>query len=368
MPRTGGTGGGGNNFLSANAHWLILLALLPLPLLDFVVPQDWRVSPLMRPIFILALLGIGLNVVTGYTGLLNLGVAAFMAIGAYSYGILTCDIYPFQLGFWPALVITMVVGAIAGAVIGLPTLRLRGDYLAIVTLGLGEITQDVLRNLESITKGTQGINPLPYPNVAGYTLSAEQYIPLYYLLLAILAVIVLLVKNVEKSRIGRAWIALREDELAAACMGVNPVRAKLSAFSVCAALCALSGALWASYLGSTGEPGNYDFQISILALCMVIVGGMGNMAGVLLGAIVMVGFNSIVLVKLSALLVSDSGGSASVYTSPNNWKYMVFGLALILTMRFRPEGILPSKRVRAELRHAKDAPPLPEQGEPGMPA
>jgi branched-chain amino acid transport system permease protein len=355
--------------LSRHAHWLILLALLPLPLLDLVLPPDWRISPLMRPIFILALLGIGLNVVTGYTGLLNLGVAAFMAVGAYSYGILTCDIYPFQLGFWPALLITMCVGAAFGTIISLPTLRLRGDYLAIVTLGLGEMTQDVLRNLEVITKGTQGINPLPYPNVFGFTLSAEKYIPLYYLLLALLAVIVLLVKNLEKSRIGRAWIALREDELAAACMGVNPVKAKLSAFAVCAALCSLSGALWASYLGSTGEPGNYDFQISILALCMVIVGGMGNMAGVLLGAILMVGFNSIVLVKLSTLLVAQGiSSTSSVYTSPNNWKYMVFGLALVLTMRFRPEGLLPSKRVRAEMRHAKDEPPLPQEGEPRMSA
>ncbi len=357
------------SFLRHNAHWVILAALLPLPLLDGSLPESLRFSALMRPIFILALLGIGLNVVTGFTGLLNLGVAAFMAIGAYAYGILTCDIYPFQLSFWPALGATMCVGAVAGAVIGLPTLRLRGDYLAIVTLGLGEITQDVLRNLESITKGTQGINPLPYPTVFGQTLDPENYVPLYYLLLAILALVVLLVRNIEKSRIGRSWIALREDELAASCMGVNPVRAKLSAFAVCAALCSLSGALWASYLGSTGEPGNYDFQISILALCMVIVGGMGNMAGVLIGAILMVGFNSILLVKLSAFVVAQGAtANASVFTSPNNWKYMVFGFALILTMRFRPEGLLPSKRVRGEMHHEPAHDSLPEPGEPRISA
>ena len=363
------TGGALRGKLLANAHWVILLLLVPLPLLDLVLPESLKFSPLMRPIFILALLGIGLNVVTGFTGLLNLGVAAFMAIGAYTYGILTCDIYPFQLGFWPALGVTMCAGAVAGFVIGLPTLRLRGDYLAIVTLGLGEITQDVLRNLDSITKGTQGINPLPYPNVFGQTLNPEKYIPLYYLLLAILAFVVLIIRNIEKSRIGRSWIALREDELAASCMGVNPVRAKLSAFAVCAALCSLSGALWASYLGSTGEPGNYDFQISILALCMVIVGGMGNMAGVLVGAILMVGFNSIFLVKLSAFLVAQGGDTnSSVYMSPNNWKYMVFGLALILTMRFRPEGLFPAKRMREELQHNPLHDALPEPGEPRISA
>ncbi|MBI5093803.1 MAG: branched-chain amino acid ABC transporter permease [Candidatus Hydrogenedentes bacterium] len=336
--------------LYTKTHWILLAFALLLPLLDLVIPREYQFTDLMRPIFIFAVLGLGLNIVTGYTGLLNLGVAAFMAIGAYSYAILTCDIYPFQIGFWPALALTLVIGACAGAVLGLPTLRLRGDYLAIVTLGFGEMVQDSLKNLESITKGIQGINPLPNPVLFSYTFRPDQHLPWYYLFLGILCVMVLLNRNLEHSRIGRAWIAIREDELAATCAGVNPMAAKLLAFAMGASLCSLSGALWACYLGSSGEPGNYDFQISTIALCIVIVGGMGNVSGVLLGAFVMIGFNSIVLVKVSSFLTQKGMiSSGNVLSNPNNWKYMIFGFALILTMRFRPEGLLPSRRVKAEL-------------------
>ncbi len=305
---------------------------------------------LLKPIFIFAILGLGLNILTGYTGLLNLGVAAFMAAGAYTYAILTCDIYPFQFGFWPATFVTILVGLGIGVVLGLPTIRLQGDYLAIVTLGFGEMMQDVLKNLDVITKGTQGINPLPYPSVFGYRFTTAQYQPWYFLFLAILAIAVLINRNLEHSRIGRAWISIREDELAASCMGINPVKMKLLAFAMGAAQCSLAGALWASYLGSSGEPGNYDFQVSIIALCIVIVGGMGNIGGVLLGAVVMIGFNTIVLEKLSNFLKAHQIiSSSNVFTSPGNWKYMVFGLALILMMRYRPEGLLPSVQLKAEL-------------------
>jgi branched-chain amino acid transport system permease protein len=343
------------HWLLRRSHWLFILVLLPLPLFDAVLPAQLQIADLMRPVFIFCILGMALNVITGYTGLLNLGIAAFMAIGAYSYGILTCDIYPFQLGFWLGIIFTVVIGALAGILLGLPTLRLRGDYLAIVTLGFCEIVQDSFKNLDVITKGIQGINPLPYPTFFGYQFTSSEYRPWYYLLLAILALLILISRNLERSRIGRSWIAIREDELAATCMGIVPLRAKLSAFAFCAAIASLSGALWASSLGSTGEPSNYDFQISILALCIVIVGGMGNVGGVVLGALLMVGFNSILLVKLSKLL-ADHGivSSSNVFTSPNNWKYIVFGLALILTMRFRPEGLIPSRIVRGEMHHAPE--------------
>ncbi|MDZ4859686.1 MAG: branched-chain amino acid ABC transporter permease [Candidatus Hydrogenedentes bacterium] len=341
--------------LVLRAGWFLLAIALVLPLVDGFLPREYQFAGLMRPIFILAILGLGLNVVTGYTGLLNLGLAAFMAIGAYSYGILTCDIYPFQLGFWTALTLTIGIGALAGIVLGLPTIRLRGDYLAIVTLGFGEMMQDSLKNLESITQGTQGINPLPSPTLFGYQFSTEIWVPWYYLLLALLAAVVLFSRNLEHSRVGRSWIAIREDEIAATCMGVNPVKVKLLAFSVGAALAAMSGALWASYLGSTGEPSNYDFQISIIALCMVIIGGMGNISGVLLGAVVMIGFNSIILVKLTTILAQKGLiDTQNVLTVPSNWKYMIFGFALILTMRFKPEGLLPSRQVQAELHEMQE--------------
>jgi|ERR1051325_1315480 branched-chain amino acid transport system permease protein len=335
-------------------HWIFLAVAALIPLLELLLPAAHRFGDLLRPIFIMAILGLGLNVLTGFTGLLNLGVAAFMACGAYSYAILTCDIYPFQLGFWSATGLTILVGLIVGLFLGLPTLRLRGDYLAIVTLGFGEIVQDALKNLEPITKGTQGINPLPPPSLLGHAFRPEQYQPWYYLFLALLAVVVLLNRNLELSRLGRAFISIREDELAAACAGVRPVRMKLLAFALGAAQCSLAGALWASYLGSSGEPGNYDFQISIMALCIVIVGGMGSVGGVLLGALLVMGFNSIVLETFTNFLKSHQFiSSANVFTAPGNWKYMIFGLALILMMRFRPEGLHPSRQIKAEL-HADE--------------
>jgi branched-chain amino acid transport system permease protein len=337
------------------AHWVLLALAAVLPAVDLVVPPDYRIANIVRPILIFAILGMGLNIVTGMTGLLNLGVAAFMAIGAYSYALLTCNIYPFQLGFWSALLLTIVIGAISGLLLGLPTIRLRGDYLAIVTLGFGEMVQDSLRNLDVITQGTQGINPLPPPTLFGYVFNAEQPLPWYYLFLGILTLVVIFTRNLELSRIGRTWAAMREDELAASCMGVSPMRTKLLAFAIGAALCSMGGALWGAYLGSSGEPGNYDFQISIIVLCIVIVGGMGSVAGVLLGSFVMIGFNSIFLTKLSTFLSQNEIiNSESVFASPSNWKYMVFGLALILVMRWKPEGLLPSRRVQAEL-HEYDA-------------
>jgi branched-chain amino acid transport system permease protein len=333
-------------------HWSFLAVAALLPLLEMLVPTQHHFASLLRPIFIIAILALGLNVLTGFTGLLNLGVAAFMAMGAYAYAILTCDIYPFQLGFWPAVLITIAVGLIAGIALGLPTIRLRGDYLAIVTLGFGEIVQDMLRNMDVITKGTEGINPLPPPTFFGYAFRSEVYQPWYYLFLAFLAVVVLLNRNLHRARIGRAWIAIREDELAASCMGVNPMKMKLLAFSIGAAQCSLAGALWASSLGSSGEPGNYDFQLSTIALCIVIVGGMGSIGGVLLGTLLVMGFNSLVLESITDFLKAHQLiSSANVYTAPGNWKYMVFGLALILMMRFRPEGLLPSRQVKAELHH-----------------
>jgi branched-chain amino acid transport system permease protein len=172
------------------------------------------------------------------------------------------------------------------------------------------------------------------------------------LFLGFLALVVLLNRNLERSRIGRAWISIREDELAASCMGINPMKMKLLAFALGAAQCSLAGALWASLLGSSGEPGNYDFQVSVIALCIVIVGGMGSIGGVLLGALIIMGFNSIFLETFTNWLKAHQLISTeNVFTAPGNWKYMLFGLALILMMRFRPEGLLPSRRVKAELHH-----------------
>ena len=339
--------------------WIMLGGAVLLGLLDR--PLGLNLLDPMRGVLVFALLGLGLNVVTGFTGLLHLGMAAFMAIGAYAFAILTNDLYPFQIGFWPAILLTLPIGALAGFLLGAPTLGLRGDYLAIVTLGFGEIVQDVLKNLDSITLGTQGINPLPAPvvpwwkpgedgaggglglvDLAEETQGAGPFLS-YYLFLAFVVVAWLVFRNLERSRVGRAWMSLREDELASRSMGIPPVRTKMLAFATAAAFAAFAGGLWASWLSSTGEPANYDFQVSILALCIVIVGGMGSLAGVLVGALVMIGANSILLVKLFEWLQSKGfGASGSVFVSPNSWKYLLFGLALVLMMRFKPDGLVPA--------------------------
>jgi len=318
----------------------LLVVALFIPLFD-----HWfhlGLSSPLRQCLVYAILALGLNVVTGFTGMLHLGMAAFMAIGAYAYGILTCDIYPFQLSFWPALAATTVIGVIAGALLGAPTMALRGDYLAIVTLGFGEIVQDVLKNLESITQGTRGINPLPGPVMFGHRFGTESPYPWFYLYLGFVVVIVIVCRNLERSRTGRAWLAIRGDELAARCMGIPAVRMKMLAFATGAAIAAIAGALWASLYTSTGEPANYDFQVSVLALCIVIVGGMGSITGVLVGALAMIGFANLLLPRTASWLQEQGWVTqASVFGNPNNWKYLVFGLVLVLMMRFRPDGILP---------------------------
>lgn len=330
--------------------FVIALLLALLPVLDLATGIG--VTDKLRVIFIFAILGLGLNIVIGFAGLLHLGVGGFMAIGAFSYSILTCDIYPFQLGFWIGIAMTIMVCLVAGFLLGLPTIRLKGDYLAIVTLGFGEIVQDTLRNLEVITRGTQGINPLPPPSFFGYVFESSSPIPWYYLLLAFLVAALFISSNLERSRLGRAFLSVREDELAASCMGVDATRVKLLAFALGAAFCGLAGGLWANHLGSSGEPGNYDFQISVTVLCIVIVGGLGSVPGVLVGALVMIGFNSIVLSSVSEWLTSNGYASTTnVLASPNNWKYLIFGLALVLMMRFRPEGLIPSSHIKEELHH-----------------
>jgi branched-chain amino acid transport system permease protein len=334
-------------------EWILLAAALLLPLSDSVLARiglrPWAVgNEVCQRVIVFALMGLGLNVVVGYTGLLHLGVAAFMAIGVYAYAILSCSIYPFQIGFWGAILLAPVVGLLAGLLLGSPTLRLRGDYLAIVTLGFGEIIQDVLRNLDPITQGTQGINPLPPPRLFGHSLEATSYQSWYYLYLAILVLAVIVVRNLEKSRLGRQWVSVREDELAAGCMGINATRAKLSAFAICAAICALSGVLYASKLETTAEPNTYDFMVSITVLCILIVGGMGSIRGVLFGAAIVMGFDIFLKKATEAMQRAGLSGSDSVFLTPSNWKFLFFGAALVIMMRYRPHGVLPASRSESE--------------------
>ncbi len=323
----------------------------------------------LSTLFIFALLALGLNVAVGYTGLLQLGIAAFFGIGVYITGILRVPSYPFQLPFTAALVLSAVGAALCGLILGAPTLRLRGDYLALVTLGFGEVVKVTLRNLEEITAGTKGLNPIPPPHLPAWLAAPVGWLGIenswetdyrlfYFLTLGLLLLTIVLLANLENSRLGRAWIAIREDELAATCMGINAPRAKLASFAVSAGLAGLAGCLYATKLTTTADPNTYDFNRSIIMLCCVILGGLGSLRGVLLGVLLLLGFDNIASPLINSCLQSwlqyANGGAqlspvAERLLSFSNWRLLIFGLALVAMMRFRPEGLWPSSRVQHEL-------------------
>ncbi|HUS64683.1 MAG TPA: branched-chain amino acid ABC transporter permease [Kofleriaceae bacterium] len=356
-------------WLRAEVVLLALLALYPFfPVLDDLV--QWASGTGMRldrqlvNIFIFAILALALNLQVGYAGLLQLGIAAFFAIGAFTTGILTVDKYPFQIGFWGALLAAPLTAGAAGLALGAPTIRLRGDYLAIVTLGFGEVVRVLLLNFDNITDGPRGLNPIPSPWVPGWfeslapggdTTGRLHFLTMYFVALLLLAALVVAFRTLERTRQGREFVALREDELAAACMGINPARTKLIAFAAGAAIAGLAGALYATNLTTTAEPNTYDFNYSIMVLCCVIIGGLGSLRGVLLGAAVLLTFDNVVSPLLTNLIQKQIGGGDNVLASFSNWRWLVFGLALVLMMRFRPEGLWPSSRVKQELHREEDA-------------
>jgi branched-chain amino acid transport system permease protein len=332
---------------------LVVLALAPL----FIPALGGALGGQVTTLFIYCILALGLNVMVGYTGLVHLGIAAFFGIGAYCYAILTVPMYPFQTRFVVAAAASALAAAAVGLALGAPTLRLRGDYLAIVTLGFGEVVKVTLRNLEQITGGMKGLNPVPPPGAGvrlgnldlglAYAVDPRWF---YYTALLVLAGVVVAMRRLEHSRLGRAWVAVREDELAAAAMGISATRVKLSAFAMSSAVAGLAGCLYAASLSTTADPNAYDFNRSIMVLCAVILGGLGSIPGTLLGVALLVGFDTVLAPWADAWIqqmnVNPSGSSLLSFSG---WRLAVFGLALILVMRFRPEGLVPSRRLAAEL-------------------
>ncbi|HEY7759616.1 MAG TPA: ABC transporter ATP-binding protein [Burkholderiales bacterium] len=285
-----------------------------------LAPNDYIVGVLAR-ICLYATLALGLNVVVGFAGLLDIGYVAFFGIGSYVYAFLASPQFGLHLPFLLALPIVVLVTALFGILIGAPTLRLGGDYLAIVTLGFGEITYLLLLNLDrpiNITNGPSGIISIDPPALLGYAMTGN--IQYYYLFLAVLALALVASNRLQHSRIGWAWQAIREDELAARAMGINTTVAKLQAFAIGASFAGFAGALLASWQRSV-FPENFLFTESINVLAMVIVGGMGSLAGVVLGAAVIVALPEIFR-ELAA------------------YRLLVFGLMLMVLMIFRPQGIL----------------------------
>jgi branched-chain amino acid transport system permease protein len=290
---------------------------------------------------------LGLNIVVGSAGLLDLGYVAFVAIGAYVAALTGNALLTNVNVSLPFLLVLFVVAPLVaagfGVLLGAPTLRLRGDYLAIVTLGFGEIVRIVFNNFEWLTRGPNGISSIPDPGFGGWHLQQGLTVlgvaipgDALYLYLGLMVILVVLTANrrVGRSRIGRAWIAIREDEVAAAAMGINTTSLKLLAFASGAFFAGMAGSVNA-HLGTQVSPDSYTFEVSVLILAMVVLGGIGNPAGVVLGAVI--------LTFLPEKLRDFS-----------DVRFLIFGVALVLVMRFRPEGMLPSARVRAELRATGD--------------
>jgi branched-chain amino acid transport system permease protein len=311
------------------------------------------------------LFALGLNVVVGFAGLLDLGYVAFWAIGAYTAAILTGagayteqvrqgtvtfeDKPEWAMWMWLIFFAALVIAVLAGILLGSPTLRLRGDYLAIVTLGFGEIVRITANNLDDITGGPQGISSIPHPeiNAGGFSIVWGTLIDVkyYWLLLAFVLMWIVAIHLLDRSRIGRAWVAIREDEIAAAAMGVPVLRMKLAAFAIGACTAGVGGVVYAEQVNFI-NPQTFDILQSILILSAVVVGGMGSTAGAILGAAMVV-------------LLPE------VFRGFEDYRYLIFGLALVVVMVFRPQGLLPSKRRKAELLGATHGEQLFEAAQAG---
>ena len=344
--------------------WLMLALLLPF-VTDALFGRGWvRIADFAMLYIMLAL---GLNIVVGYAGLLDLGYVAFFAVGAYCYALTgsphLAGAFPvlFNGGvhwpFWAVLPLAALLAGGFGVLLGAPTLRLRGDYLAIVTLGFGEIIRIFLNNLNApvnLTNGPQGISNIDPINIAGVQLNVTQQIfgiqlpsvhLYFYLFLAFTALVIVASQRLEKSRIGRAWMAIREDEIAASAMGINTRNLKLLAFAMGAMFGGASGALFAGFQGFV-SPESFSLMESIMILCMVVLGGMGNVAGVILGGVLLAVLPEVLrhgVVPLQQALFGKT------LVDPESLRMLLFGGALIVMMLYRPAGLLPSSVRRREL-------------------
>ncbi len=294
-----------------HSRYLLLLILLVMTLPLFFQNYILDVAVLAGIYIILAL---ALNVVVGFTGLLNLGFVAYYAIGAYSFALLNTRL---GLGFWAALPLSVVITTAAGFIFAAPALRLKGDYLALVTLGFGEIVRITLNNWDSFTKGPNGISGIDAPFFFGISLATLS--SFYYLVLFFVVLAVIVIRRVQISKIGRAWIALREDEIAASAMGIQSTRYKLYAVSFGAFWAGLAGCLFAAKMRFI-SPESFTFMESVLILSMVILGGLGSIAGVIVGAVILVA-------------LPEALRDIQMY------RMLALGAGVVLLMIFRPQGL-----------------------------
>jgi branched-chain amino acid transport system permease protein len=335
---------------------LVALALLALPLALTQVGTAWvRIANLA---ILFVFLSLGLNIVVGMAGLLDLGYIAFYAVGAYVWALLASPHFGLHLPFWVILPVGALCACIAGAVLGAPTLRLRGDYLAIVTLGFGEIVRIFMNNLSApfnITNGPKGITRIDGFSVGGLDFRATDTVlgidftgpaKYYYVLLLLLLGVIIVNLRLQKSRIGRAWVAIREDEVAAKAAGINTRNVKLLAFAMGASFGGIAGGMFAAMQGFV-SPESFILHESIMVLAMVVLGGMGNVWGVIAGALLLSFVPEFLRYTVEPAQKALFG---HLLVEPEVLRMLIFGAALVLTMRFRPAGLWPEARHRREMK------------------
>ena len=370
-------------------YWLpalLVIAAFIFPFADSAFDTGLLFPAITIAIYIL--LALGLNIVVGFAGLLDLGFVAFYALGAYAVGwfsstqfsqvtfsfgstaqSITGEPVPgIHISFWILLFVAAAFAGLCGVIIGAPTLRLRGDYLAIVTLGFGEIIPRFFQNGDdlggfNLTNGTIGIKAIDAPGIQflpdslpEWQLFGTLYLqPWYFTVLLLVLIAVYVNVRLRDSRLGRAWISVREDETAAAAMGINPVTTKLWAYALGAVFGGLGGAFYGAFIANI-FPDAFSFNISILVLCMVVLGGMGNIYGVILGAVALQGLNFYLLPQINTWVhaIGDAVGSPLLSDADiPKYNFFLFGLILVLMMLLRPEGIIPNRQ-RAEELHGED--------------
>jgi branched-chain amino acid transport system permease protein len=317
----------------------------------------WEMNSFERNIMfnvaLYTLLGVGLNVVVGYAGLLDLGYVAFFAAGAYCYAVIVApdagasefaQQWDPSVGFWLIVPLAFVIAALIGVLLGIPVLRLRGDYLAIVTLGFGEIIRIMINNQDYYTNGPRGLFLLPRPTFLGRELEAAYEI--YFVVLGLILLAVFAVERIRDSRVGRAWEAIREDEDVASAMGIDTTIYKLLAFAIGAAIGGVGGVALAAKQGSVFPP-DFNLDVSINVLALVIIGGMGNVRGILLGSFLVIGLPDVLRdfsINLGVIEFKNIGA---------DYRLIIFGAALVAVMVLRPQGLLPSRRRELEFEQAE---------------
>jgi branched-chain amino acid transport system permease protein len=349
----------------------IVESLQDLPVIGDFIPR----TDSMVVMIVFTMMAVGLNVVVGYAGLLDLGYVAFYAAGAYTAGWLASghfedvsfhflstapdDAVGIHISMWLVLIIAGVFTTLVGILIGLPTLRLRGDYLAIVTLGFGEIVPQFVRNADNLggfdlTNGTFGISPIDSLGFGAFVFRTESNRAelFYWTALALLLITVFCCWRLQDSRLGRAWIAIREDETAAAAMGVPLMRTKTWSYAIGAFFGGVAGAFYASFK-SGAFPADFYFNISVFLLCMVILGGMGSLAGVILGGMILGYLNIEGLATIGSKM--QEGG---LDFDPTKYQFGIYGVIIVLMMLFRPTGLIPERRHKIEMAEGVHDTPL----------